>query len=252
MFLKSLIFTLVITFIVSSNPTVIVATVGPNDANSGKIEEIIPPGSNSTRVKGLAWDILRESFHSMGYTVKLRLYPWKRAFNMTKNGDIDILYPTSKTKEREEFFNFSKESVYFVDFVVYTRKSESMNWNGISSLNGMKIGQMNGWNYGDQWTSSMAIKKHDIRNILEGFKMLDKGRIDGFVGYESNFDRHLKRAGLLGNYKKLPAFGSSEEYLAGTNKSKRVKKILQDFDAGKKKIMKNGTLAKIIKANKIK
>ena len=37
--------------------------------------EIVPPDLDAKKFSGYSWDILRESFHAMGYTIKLRAMP---------------------------------------------------------------------------------------------------------------------------------------------------------------------------------
>lgn len=41
--------------------------------------EVISPGKNSISLKGYSWDIVRNSYHHMGYTIELHVLPWPRA-----------------------------------------------------------------------------------------------------------------------------------------------------------------------------
>ncbi|MBF0201506.1 MAG: hypothetical protein HQK66_09380, partial [Desulfamplus sp.] len=50
----------------------------PRETKKG-FQETVPPGEDSVNLQGYSWDILRESFHAMGYTIHLSVYPWKRA-----------------------------------------------------------------------------------------------------------------------------------------------------------------------------
>lgn len=104
---------------------------------------------------------------------------------------------------------------------------------------------MRGWNFGDKWKESNAIRKYELSAILQGFKMLDAGRLDGLVGYEVPFDHALKQSGSKEIYKKLPAFDYSAEYVAGAKNDPKIISILDDFDAGKRKIIENGMFKQI-------
>ncbi|MBF0258458.1 MAG: transporter substrate-binding domain-containing protein [Desulfamplus sp.] len=210
-----------------------------NDKKSS--QESIPPGSDSANLQGYSWDVLRESFHAEGYTIKLSVYPWKRAVYDTKTGIEDIVFPMIKSQEREESFYFSKESVDQVNFIVYVPLDSTIQWQGIESLNGLTVGQIRGWNLGKQWSQNDKIKKDDLTKIIQGFKMLDMGRIAGFAGYEINFDYALKNENWKTKYKKLPSFDASIEYVAGVKTNPRVPDILRAFDLGKKKIVENKT-----------
>ncbi|MCP3923784.1 MAG: amino acid ABC transporter substrate-binding protein [Desulfobacterales bacterium] len=43
-----------------------------------KLNQIIPVGSDAKGFKGYSWDVVRESFHKMGYTIHLSISPWIR------------------------------------------------------------------------------------------------------------------------------------------------------------------------------
>lgn len=210
-------------------------------------KEMIPPNSDSVNLQGYSWDILRESLHAMGYTIGLSVYPWKRAVYEIKSGMDDVIFPMIKTPEREKIFLFSKQSVDEANFLVYVPLDSPIKWQGLESLNGLTIGTMRGWNLGKKWDNATDIKKDQISKIIQGFKMLDMGRIDGFAGYEINFDYALKKEQWKTKYRKLPSFDSSIEYLAGVKTNDRVYQILTDFDLGKLEILRNGTYYEIIK-----
>ena len=76
----------------------------PKENSVRMAKETIPPGSDSSRLQGYSWDVLRASLHERGYTIELVIAPWARAFSMAKSGKADILFPTGFNKERAEFF----------------------------------------------------------------------------------------------------------------------------------------------------
>lgn len=210
-----------------------------------KITDVIPPGADSQIIQGYSWDIVRESLHEMGYTIHLRIYPWARAMEATKNGEVDVLFPTSLKKERLAYFDYSKEPTNPTNFLIYVREDSTIKWDSLDSLNGLVIGEVRSWDYGAEWDKHTLIKKYQVNDILQGFRMLDAKRLDGLAGYEYNFDYALKLAKWPTTYKKFPTFASSVEYAAGPKNNPRVTKILNDFDIGKKRIIQNGKFAKI-------
>ncbi|WP_094707124.1 ABC transporter substrate-binding protein [Hahella sp. CCB-MM4] len=207
--------------------------------------EIIPPGLDSERLQGYSWDILRESFHAMGYTIKLYIYPWVRAFEQVKAGKVDVLFPTGFNPERAEYFRYSEEPINHVDFLVYVNLDSSLQWEGLESLNGKTIGVLSGWNYGLKWKRQIEILKYDIREILQGFGMLDKGYIDGLAGYELSFDYALKQASWKNRYKKLPIFDSTDEFAVVSIQLPNGEQLLNDFDRGKQYINEMGIFHQI-------
>jgi polar amino acid transport system substrate-binding protein len=208
-------------------------------------DEHITPGKDSKKLQGYSWDILRESLHASGYAIDLKIYPWVRAIDETKRGNVDVIFPAGLTKERQTFFHFSKTPVNQANFLVYVQKDSNIRWDGLTSLAGLNIGAMRGWNYGQKFEEK-KLKPKMISKIIKGFQMLEAGRIDGFVGYEVNFDYALKQSKLQpGNYKKLPAFDFSKEFLAGSKDNPKVQQILADYDKGKDIIDNNGVMDKI-------
>ena len=183
----------------------------------------------------------------MGYTITLSVYPWSRAMHMATAGKIDVIFPAGRNDAREKLFLYSKEPINSAKFLVYVRKDSTIEWNGLKSLNGLQIGAMRGFNYGNLWAANTEIRKYELDDILGGFRMLDKKRLDGFAGYEDNWDYALKQANWKTTYEKLPAFDSSEEYVMGLKTNSRINEYLEAFDSGKKKIVENGRFDAIVK-----
>lgn len=210
-----------------------------------KSKQVIPVGKDAIGFKGYSWDILRESFHASGYTIQLNITSWARAMKLYKAGKEDILFPTGDNKERRKTFDYSQNSVNQANFVVYTPINSKIEWNGLSSLKGLKIGVKRDFNYGEKWREAKGIKKYDVNEILQGFKMLDTKRLDGFLGYEYNWDYALKQAKVKTKYKKLPSFDHTSEYLVALKSNPRAKEILKAYDEGFEKLKKSGRLQKI-------
>lgn len=207
--------------------------------------EIIPPDDDSNRLIGSSWDIVRESFHAMGYTIQLEIMPWKRALLLTEKCEIDILFPAGKSNARQKIYRYSTEPINTINYVIYVRPDSPLQWDGLDSLEGLHIGVKKGWTYGDKWNNSDHFVKFSVDGVLQGFKMLDKKRLDALAGYEEVFDYILKQTKWKNKYKKLTFFGGSLEYPIGCKGSYVVEEMLSDFSKGKQIITDNGVLEKI-------
>ena len=181
----------------------------------GEYEEnqIIQVGNDAVGFQGYSWDVLRDSFHEMGYTIQLSIAPWARAMSYVKNGKVDILFPTGKNAERQRVFHYSEESINQANFVIYVRVDDPIEWRGLETFKGLLIGVKRGFNYGDKWKAATYIKKTDFGTILAGFQMLGQKRLDGVLGYERTWDYVLKKENWENKFRKLPVFDSSAEYL---------------------------------------
>jgi len=216
-------------------------------AVSGGINEIIPPGLDSKFLQGYSWDVLRESYHQMGYTIKLSTAPWQRAVESVKAGKIDVLFPTGKNSVRTPYFLYSKEAIDTVFFVIYVRKSSPIKWHNLSSLQGLRVGVNRGFNYGDKWVKKPNVIPVTLDRISQGFNMLKSKRIDAFVGYQLTWDYVLKKMNLADEFKMFPAFDFTTEHVAVSKTNPRGSALLADFDQGKRKLIQSGQLDNINK-----
>ncbi len=210
-----------------------------------KIHQTIQPGKDAVGFQGYSWDVIRQSFHEMGYTIHLSIIPWVRGMTYIKNGQTDILFPAGKNTGRQRLFYYSEEPVNEVNFVVYVRADAPIKWKELESLKGLTIGVKRGFSYGNQWNAAVGIKKNNVNKILQGFQMLNAKRLDGFIGYEYNWDYVLKQNNLKHNYRKIPLFSTSSEYLIALKKNPDGKDFLKAFDTGKKDLIKTGQLEQI-------
>lgn len=205
------------------------------------------PGESSTEIQGFSWDVVRESFHEMGYTIDLVVVPWARAVSLLQNSHVDLLFPTGKNSERLKLYDYSNESVNEVNYLVYVDANNPINWTGLESLRGLTIGVKRGFNYGNQWNSIDYVEKYSVGRISEGFGMLSQGRIDGFLGYEMNWDYVINKHGWQSKYKKLAPFATSDEFMVALKSNPKGKSLLQDFDEGKRKLIQSGRFEQLKK-----
>lgn len=147
--------------------------------------QMLLPDENAVGFRGYSWDVLRESFQYMGYSIHLKIVPWARAVSMVESSQVDILFPTGVNKERTKIFYYSQESINSANFKVYINKEAHLQWQGLESLKGLSIGVKRGFNYGDKWEAIAGVNIVNVTTILQGFKMLRAQRLDGFLGYET-------------------------------------------------------------------
>jgi len=197
------------------------------------MEEVIPPGADSSQLQGYSWEVVRRSFHEMGYTIRLFVVPWERALHYLKIDRVDIVFPANKTNARQRIYIFSKEPVDQMKMVIYLPQNSNLQPTGLDSFSGLRIGCVRGWAYGMKWETNTGIKKESMDSILQGFTALDKNRLAGVVGYERAYDYALKEKGIEGKYKKFGPFDVVNEYLMAKKNKPGVRLLLQDFDSGK-------------------
>jgi polar amino acid transport system substrate-binding protein len=209
------------------------------------VKGVISPKNNTKLVTGYSWDVFIESFLVMGYSIEYTIVPWPRAIRLLEYGDVDLLFPISKSDERLLIYSYSNESVNETDYVIYLPKNNSLKWSGYDSLNGKIIGVKREYHYGEKFESLNNITKYDVGNISDGFQMLEKGRIDGFIGYQESWDYVLKQKGWEFKFKKTSVLDSNVEYVVSRKGIEKNEHLLRVYDNGKRKLNENGKLAEL-------
>ena len=217
----------------------------PKENSTFKEVEDIPPGSDSSQLQGYSWDVVRESFHAMDYTIRLYIVPWERGMHYLAGKKVEGIFPANHTLEREREYAFSKAYVDQVKMVIYAGADSEMTWQGLESLNGLTIGFVRGWSYGKKWETMDKIIKEPTDTISQGFDLVAKRRLVGVAGYQLPYDHELKRTGRTHAFKIIGHFDTIDEYLMGRKNERNSLFILDVFDSGREKIEKNGVLPEI-------
>lgn len=209
--------------------------------------EIIAPNSDSKFLKGYSWEVVRESFHIQGYTIKLDIIPWARCVKYVQHHKTDLIFPALRNSKREKEFYFSKLPTDEQNLVIYLKKDSLLEFDGLESLDGLMIGTVKDWSFGEDFDSANYILKEHSYTVLSSLKKLIRGSLDGVVGYEITYDYEIKQNKLSKKLKKTTPFYNSMEYIIGAKNNKNSQKLLDIYDEGKRLIIQNGTFKKINK-----
>ena len=211
-------------------------------------EETLKPGMDSKRLQGYAWDIFREAFHSMGYTINLKVRPWKRCLQSVRQGNVDLVFPASWNKERDKLYDYSSEHINLATYVAfYTNEQESRAWKGLESLNGKRVALMRGYTHGSEFDLSKQFKKFEIDSLSQAVAMMKSRRVDVFVGYKLVHGYQLKKLSKEKYFFTTKPFGFSKEHILTKKGSQRGNYLFEVFSEGKKIIDQNGKLEVIQK-----
>lgn len=208
----------------------------------------IVPGKDTSALQGMAWDIVRESFQSMGYTIKLNVLPWARALKKMKKGSVDALFPTTKTKERMNYFYYSKNATNSSGTSYYTKKNNEIQWKGLHSTKNKEVAVILGYSYGtkfDEFKKNLNLIM--TKSERQSFILTYLGRVDGYIAFDSVADYFLKKTKQENKFKKYPPFDFNYEFLVTNLNDEKKKKKIDDFDKGIFKIKMNGRFQKILK-----
>ena len=178
----------------------------------------------------------------------MKYVPWKRAMEGVKSGSFDILPNAWMTEERKEFMRYSKP--YTTNKIKFIKLAEDpFEYNGISSLDGKKIGVIRGYGYGNEFMEADNFEKEVASDFISNIKKLVGNRFD--LTLEDEIVARIKIAkydqSILDKIEFTENPLSSEDlYITCGFKNPQNKQIISAFNKGLKIIKENGTYDKIM------
>jgi polar amino acid transport system substrate-binding protein len=202
------------------------------------------------QANGLYPALVREAFRRTGVSVKMKALPWKRAIAGIDAGSWGIccLY---MNKQRLDKYDYSAP-VFEEKLTLYVKKGSTITYKSIDDLNGLVVGVMPGWSYGDVFdkaAASGALTKHESENDISLFKMLLTGRVDIVISTSEVFS--LLRTEFDKNNEIIELekpLAHNKTYLA-FNKSTNKMGLIHRFNNVVQKIAAEGLTDKLAREN---
>ena len=198
--------------------------------------------------EGLALEIVKAAYKTQGYKVKTHYLPWARAEASVKAGKYDILPDTWMTENRKKYLlyssHYASNNVKFI-----SKKSSQFEYKNLSSLNGMTVGTVRGYGYGDEFLNSKKFKREEVADFMLNIKKLMSGRIDLTLGDEivARVKIAKYKSSMLNKIVFVdPPLSTNRLYVTSGLKNPNHKKIILLFNKGLKEIKEKGTYERIM------
>jgi polar amino acid transport system substrate-binding protein len=212
---------------------------------------IISEETNQGALTGIGIDIARIIGEKLGYTIKIQLYPWRRAQFLVKTGRADVLIAPFKNAERETWMDFS-EAYFLADkSFLFVKPGRSIDWHGnLSSLKGLKICVVEGWSLGrglDNAINSLSTERVASLDIC--FKMLLMDRVDVVTTQQRIAMSVFRRLGVGAEQTPVavhPPLAVDYNYF-GFTKKKDLSSFKKSFDREFKRLRESGAIARLLK-----
>ena len=207
-----------------------------------------PPFTDETDPNlGICFVIVNAAFKSTGYKVQPRIIPFKRADLYLRKGiEIDASPYYWYNKNRADFLYFSKPLLYNnVHFFV--RSDSQITFNHLEDLKGYNIGIIRGYHNGDAFDNAAYLKKYVCNESEQAIQMLKMGRLDVAVIDKIVAQTIMQKLHINNHLKALPKplFTAGLHFVV-SKKNPDGENIIREFNAGLKKIKKNGEYQNII------
>lgn len=142
--------------------------------------EYAPWASESIHQGGFVTHVVTEAFKNEGYTVQFDYLPWKRAYEMAKNGSYDATSFWADTETEYNHYFYRSGPVMHARVVFFHLKEKPMGqWNTMTDLKRYHIGTL----LGETSTKMLSKSGLDIDSAataLQCFQKLLAERIDIF------------------------------------------------------------------------
>ncbi len=218
--------------------------------------EYPPYNSESLLYKGLVPRIVTEAFRLAGVTVEYIFYPWKRAYIMSANGELDgtIQWLYSSDREADHYYS---DAIMEERFVWFHLDSEPFSWVDLNDLEGLIIGAVSGYTYTEEFYNAVDENRIQVdfaSTSLQNISKLQYKRIQVFL---ENIDigNHLLNTHFSAQtinsitYHETP-FISDNSYLLLSRINPESRRLLELFNDGLKKLKENGHYEKYIQESR--
>ncbi len=207
---------------------------------------------------GYLIEIAKAVFEPAGTKVVYKNVNWARAVEDARQGKVDAIAGAFVSDAPD--FVFPKEPLGIVENHFYVKKESPWRYQGISSLEKISLGVINGYSYGslDDYVSKNKNNFERIQmvsgeNALEqNIKKLMAGRIDAVVEVKSVFQYLIKNrpeAAALVDAGGLPRI---EVFIAFSPSHPQSKKRAEFLSQGVQSLRKNGRLKTILESYDLK
>jgi len=196
---------------------------------------------------GVYWEVIKAVFETIGIKVNTKLFPWKRAERTVLIKKSDALLGAYYHKDKELLY--PKWHISVEDpIVVIFKKTAISDWKnkGIKSLSGKKVGWIRGYGFEKTLFENTDVKHKELSKISSGLLMLNAGRIDALIDYESEIRPWSNKNNIdleKDYYMKVAKLGN-KLFLAFSN-TQRSKKLITIFDDRMDKLVKSGEIENI-------
>jgi len=192
---------------------------------------------------GLTSHMITQAFQLEGIDIEWGFFPWKRAFENTKEGrEWDAAAAWWPSDDYQDDF-FTSNPIMDTALVFFHLKKYKFDWNSVADLKGINIGLTRGYHYGkalmdakfeDKIYTELANtdEQNFTKLLFERIKIFPNDQTVGYTQIKNTFI--LLEADLFTHHPKK--FKVNTLHLLISKKSKQAKYFLAKFNSGLKKL----------------
>ena len=175
----------------------IMLMTAPASAKELKASLAQMPGYAESADKGILVDLVKMIEKESGVTIHREVVPFARSMDNVINRHADFHLPlimVPNTDESKLNYDHSTETIFHVNFVLYSNKSKPLDMSKLASYK-LETDRAH--------TQYFPFSIEPSTNLESSLKKLDAGRIDGFIFADFASDPIIKQAGLKNVHRAL-------------------------------------------------
>ncbi len=197
------------------------------------------------KAAGLYPTLIATALQAAGVSAKLDARPWKRCIADIDDAKVGVggIY---KNEERLKKYDFS-EQIFVEKMAVYFHTARPVEFAGVDSLAGKRVGVVRGWSYGDAFDKAVKDGKITVEEVsgdAQNFQKLASKRVDAVLAIEEAGAAQLK-AGTFTEVQKSPHYLFENPTYLAFNKSGGQTHTLKKFNKAITTLKKAGQLQTI-------
>lgn len=188
---------------------------------------------------GIDVEILRAAFSKSNIAVDVTYFPWKRALELAKAGEVDGLCSCSYLKERTKWFLYTDVMGTIGEGIFHKPTASTPVFRSLEDLQDLTIGVVRGYNLGKK-LKDIDLQLVEVSADEKGIKMLLSGRIQAFYSFKGPGEYVLSKT-PNSNHIKFDEVHNSPYYACFNNSLPNATEWVSKFNTGLNSIKADGT-----------
>lgn len=229
-------------FLLLSSPAVLALSI--------VAKEEPPYFGNKLPEQGLSAEIITTVLDRAGYKSSLAFETWPRAYEGALIGVYDAVGSIWLTEERAKDFAFSEPYLFHEIKFIKKKSSKGIKFGSLEDLDGLVIGTIKGYAYGDPFLQSRTFIRLPQNHLLQNLHMLTQDKIDLTLGdvRKIQFEANKYMKGSIKDLTFLPKpLIRRGTHIAVSKINPEHKEIISRFNKALAEMKEDGSYDQIIK-----
>ena len=203
--------------------------------------------------KGFMVEIAEYSFARKGHTIHYAIVPWKRAIQGTRDGRYDGIIGAGKNETPD--FIFPDMEIGLSRHTFYVNRGTTWKYSDLDSLEGITLGVVNNYSYGNLFNDYIQPNKNDSDKIqivsgenalASNIRKLQMGRIDATIEDRLVFQHYLKENNIPDRFSEAGIAYVEAVYICFSPRRVKAHEYADIITSGMRELRASGKLDQIL------